>query len=350
MKVAIINPVLTEHRNRGTGIYALNLIEALKKHTKIHVVEASINNLPINVDLYHFPYFDPFFLTLPIFKKNKTIVTIHDLIPIRFPENFPRGIVGEIKWLIQKRIVRNVDAIITDSHASAIDIKSFLNVQEEKVFVVYLSPALSYSQPVSGQCIDQVISKYRLPAKFILFVGDVNWNKNLPNIIKASKVTNYPLVIVSKAFTNFNINADNPWLKSLNEAKKLAQEYKDVYSLGFVSQEELKAIYKSATLLVVPSYYEGFGMPVVEAFAVGCPVITSNRGSLKEIADSAAYFVNPESVESIVQGINVLGSDNSLRVKFIHKGLIQAQKFNWEKVARETENIYNIVIDNDYPT
>ena len=119
-----------------------------------------------------------------------------------------------------------------------------------------------------------------------------------------------------------------------------AKYKRDIIFKGYVSNEKLVEMYQKAKIFVYPSMYEGFGLPVIEAMACGCPVITSNVSSLPEVAGSAAYYVNPYRVEDIERGLNFLLNNKSLRVDFSQKGLRQSRKFSWQTCAEETIKVY----------
>lgn len=348
MKVAFVKPPLIGHKVRGTGVYANNLKKHLGNTTSLQVQWSDKNNLPNDADLYHFPYFDPFFLTLPIIRSKPTVVTIHDLIPIKFPQHFPRGMQGEVKWQIQKLNVKRVQAIITDSLSSKNDIASLMAINEEKIYSIYLAPNPIFLQSKAPQEMQKIKSKYKLPEKFSLYVGDVNWNKNLPNIIRAVKKEKIHLVVINELFAKGELIANNnSWLDSLKLALKEAREYNNITRIGKIPIEELKTIYQLATVLVFPSFYEGFGLPVVESMASGCPVITSDAGSLKEVAGNSALIVNPNNVSEIGNAITKVFKTKHLRTDLIRKGKEQAKKFSWEKTAKQTYEVYKSVLSNN---
>ena len=142
MKIAIdISPLKTGHKVRGVGFYLEHLKNALLKYfpQNEYVFFESGEKLPDDIGLVHFPYFEPFFLALPLYKKFKTVVTVHDLTPIVFPQAFPRGIKGELKWQMQKYALRQADAIITDSESSKNDIIKYVGAELNKINVVYLA-------------------------------------------------------------------------------------------------------------------------------------------------------------------------------------------------------------------
>lgn len=344
MKVAIIDPPILGHRIRGTGVYAHHYATELEKYGGVGVVTAEISDLPQDVDIYHFPYFDPFFLTLPFFKTKKTVVTIHDLIPLIFPDHFPRGIKGEIKWQVQKHLIRGVDAIITDSHSSKNDIERILKINSVKISSIYLAPLENFFEKKNPQEKEHVRKKYKLPVSFMLYVGETNWNKNVTNIIRAAKLAKVHLVIVSKSFVEKHDTTYNPWKENLFEAQREAYACDLIHGIGHIELEELISLYQLAQALLLPSYYEGFGLPVVEAFASRCPVITTHRGSLKEVAGEAGLIVEPDDVEGIGKAMQQMSKDKKLRQELINKGETQLKQFSWRKTVQQTVNVYNKVI------
>ena len=351
MKIAIdISPLTSghflQHRVRGTGFYLQNLRENLLKYysNDSYLFFKRGDKISKEINVIHFPYFEPFFLTLPFNISSNSIVTVHDLTPFVFKDQFPSGTRGKIKWQIQKRSLKKAGAIITDSKSSKRDIERFTNIDPSKIYVVYLAAGESF-KPQKDQEIERVKNKFNLPEKYFLYVGDVTWNKNLPNLLKAVREANVPLVIAGQAFVKTNYDKNNPWNKSLSKAQKLASDNKKVMALGFVSDEDLACLYSGAQGFVMPSFYEGFGLPVLEAMQSGCPVICSDAGSLAEVAGDAAYFVDPKSVDSIRQGIERIFSDQDLRSRLAKAGLVQSKKFSWEKTAKETHKVYEKIFE-----
>lgn len=341
MRVTFVKPPLEGHATRGVGIYAQNLFSALGKYTNVNIFWTEKDQLPLDVDIYHFPYFDPFFLTLPWNRYKKTIVTIHDLIPIHFPRYFPRGIKGEIKWQVQQFLVRRVDAIITDSYASKRDIIKFTGIDTEKIFVVFLAPNEIFFQKKTEKVKKMITNKYSLPQKYVLYVGDINWNKNLITLLEAIKIINIPLVIISKSFKELiEENKTSDLLKIYHNIK----DKQLVKVIGFINENELVAIYQSAQALIMPSYYEGFGLPVVEAFASGCPVISTNKGSLSEIINNAALTTEPNDHENIADAIKKIYLDQSLRQKLCREGKKWVSQYTWKNTAQQTYKIYEQVL------
>ncbi len=334
-----------QHRVRGTGFYLQNLQASLEKYypENKYVYFGRGDSLKGDIDVVHYPYFEPFFLTLPLFSKNKKIVTIHDLTPLVFPEHFKPGLKGNLKWQIQKKILKNVNAIITDSESSKRDIIKYVGIDSAKIKVVYLAAGSKFKILSSKEKVENVRKKYGLPEKFILYVGDATWNKNLPRLMEASSKIKVPLAMVGKALIDKKIDAKNAWNKDLAKTQEMAEKSSNIFRLGFVPSEDLVALYNAATLFIMPSIYEGFGLPILEAMSCGCPVVTSKGGSLAEVAGEAGKYIDPYDSSSIAKGINDVFSSLSLQKELSKKGIIQSRKFTWRKTAEETMDVYRSV-------
>jgi glycosyltransferase involved in cell wall biosynthesis len=343
MKIAIdISPLQTGHKIRGVGFYLEHLKDALVKYypENEYVFFERGEKLPKDIKLVHFPYFEPFFLALPLYKKFKTVVTVHDLTPIVFSDNFPSGIKGKIKWQMQRFALKRANAILTDSNSSKKDIVKFVGVRESKVKVVYLAAGEQFTKLKTENVKLEVRKKYNLPEKFVLYVGDVTWNKNLPRLIDAVKELKIPLVMIGKSLVSKDYDKDNPWNADLNRINELAKGDENIIRLGFVTAEDLIAIYNLATVFALPSLYEGFGLPILEAMACGCPVVTSKEGSLGEVAGDAAFYVDAYDVESIAAGIKEVFDDTKLQESLKKKGLERVKKFSWKDTASQTLKAY----------
>lgn len=187
--------------------------------------------------------------------------------------------------------------------------------------------------------------KYNLPDKFILYVGDATWNKNLPTLIRAAKKIAVPLVLVGKAMMEKDFDKTNPWNQDLLNAQKLIENDKNIFALGFVNKDDLILLYNAAAVFAMPSLYEGFGLPILEAMSCGCPVVTTKEGSLQEIAGTAAFYVDGYSVDSIASGMKKVFSDEKLQRKLTDEGFINIKRFSWKKTAVETFDVYKKILE-----
>lgn len=346
MKVALVKPQLAGHKMRGTGVYTDCLYHELRKQNNISVSLVKTGESFDNFDIVHFPYFDPFFLTLPIVKKKPTVVTIHDLIPLSFPKFFPRGVRGKLKWVLQKLSTRNVSAVITDSKASKKDIINYLKINRKKIQVIYLGVREEFRQIQSEKRLSATKLKLSLPSDFILNVGDVNYNKNILGIIKAfkqiiEKFPNLKLVFVGQGFID-----NSPQLEEIKKLLNKLNLEKKVIRLGHIKLDNLVGLYNLAKVYLQPSFAEGFGLPVAEAMACGTPVVASNISCLLEVTGSAALLVDAGNPNQIAKGVIDLLQDEDKYKDLVQKGLARAKQFTWEKCARETMRIYERVLRN----
>lgn len=350
MNIAIdISPLnsghFLQHRVRGIGFYLNHLRDSLVEHypKNIYHFFSRGEKLFKTIDIVHYPYFEPFFLTLPFLKRYKTVVTVHDLTPFVFPEDFPPGKKGRLKWQIQKYNLRRSEAIIADSQCSKKDIQRFCQIDEKRIHVVYLAAGEEFKE-IPANDVAEIKKKYNLSSEFALYVGDVTWNKNLPRLVRACIQIKKPLVMVGKALIDPVENKNNPWTKDLAKTQELVKNNPLIRLLGFVPNEDLIALYNAATVFVMPSLYEGFGLPVLEAMASGCPVVTTREGSLPEVAGDAAVYVDAHNIDSIGKGILEVMVNKNLQKQMSGKGFLQASKFSWEKTVKETMGVYEKVL------
>ena len=343
MKVAInSSPLKSGHANRGIGVYTQNLLLALKKHPEIELLEFARLDEVKQADVVHYPFFDLFQHTLPLNKKFPTIVTIHDVTPLVFPKAYPPGIKGGINLSLQKFALQNVKAIITDSQASKNDIQIHLGINPDKIVPIYLAASSEFRIINDKKSLENTKKKFNLPEKFAVYNGNVNWNKNINNLTKACLNANLDLVIIGKSF----LEKDN-----LNHAEKRAfkqflanfENNPRVHRLGFVETRDLANILNMASCLLMPSFYEGFGLPILEAQACGTPVIISRISSMPEVAGDAAMYVEPQEEAQIMMAIAQLLQDEKLYKDLVQKGLENVKKFSWQKCADQTINVYSQV-------
>ena len=350
-KIAIdISPTQDGNAIRGVGYYTSNLVSALQKEIKINPIYKNyqidlITNtndlLSNNYDLIHYPYFDPFKLTLPKKTKIPTIVTVHDLIPLQFREHFPVGIKGEIKWLIQKHHLLQVNKILTVSNYSKNIINEITRYKLNNIFVTHLAADSKFKVSSDSKKLKGVQKKYNLPSKFILFVGDINWNKNIPTLIKACLNLNYPLVIVGSAATKKDV-PNHPWTQDLLWLQ--SQKSSNLIFTGFVPDEDLPFIYNLTTAYCQPSFAEGFGLPLIQAMQSGCPVVYSQESCLDEIMDSNGLKFNPHSQKDLEKVLKEFWNNENIRQKYIKLGLTRAKDFSWQRTAIQTLALYNLIL------
>lgn len=266
--------------------------------------------------------------------KNIPLVsTIHDLAILKYPETAHPTILKmhQQSWKVLRQ--RNAD-IIAVSHTTKKDILELLNFPEHKVHVIYEAlPAETetISDSVSEEKAESIKQKFNLTQKYILFVGTREPRKNLAKLIEAwlPLSNEYQLLIAG----------DTGWDSSDQVSASVQND--QLRFLGRVEDEVLSVLYAEAELLAFPSLYEGFGLPILEAFHHGTPVVTSNISSMPEVAGNAAELVDPHSVESIRAGLEkVLNESTEDQKKRLQKMIIRLHSFSWKRVADETVNVY----------
>lgn len=317
--------------NRGIGVYAHELEQRLKQLV-------ALVPTPEQADIIHNLVFKLFSSHKIICRQSiPTIVTVHDLIPLKFPDHYPLGFRGKLEWWQQKKQLQKIAGIITDSQASKRDIVKFIGFNPEKIFVVYLA-ANEIFRPNTDKIALQLIKvKYSLPEKFVLYVGDLNWNKNVVSLAEICLKLGYVLVVVGRQAVETNYNHNHPETRELIKFQSLVENYSTkIICLGTVPLKDLVGIYNLACVYIQPSRDEGFGLPVLEAMACGCPVLTSRAGSLPEICKGADLEFSPENLKRCWQS-------STLRLKLSKLGLIQAAKFSWAKTVQETIKVYESI-------
>ncbi len=340
-------PLLNQNRARGVGRYTQELLQALRQLTDTDeplIVQAThevgiILDPSQDFDLIHYPYFDLFFSTLPKPSRLPVVVTVHDVIPLLFPQHYPPGLKGKWRFWQQKRHLQQATAVITDSENSKRDINQYLDIPAARIYVTPLAanPAL---QPPTEYAQQKAKQALNLPSQYVLYIGDINYNKNLPTLLLA--LTQLPaeihLGVVSQTFNDTTI-PEGQMLAELIHKNDLAERV-HVWSIPPEDTNTLAAVIAAAKCLVQPSLYEGFGLPVLEAMQVGTVVVAANTSSLPEVAGEAALLVEPTIVgltNGLQEAVSWRGEEREKRIK---SGQQQAARFSWEQTARLTYQVY----------
>lgn len=348
MKIAIdVSPLSDGNSSRGVGFYTKYLTEGLtqKNDGNEYILVKSKDQISkINPDIIHYPFFDLFFNTLPKHKNIPTIVTVHDVIPLVFPNLFPPGVKGRINLELQKRKLQNVDLVITDSISAKKDIHKYLGTPEHKIEVIYLGCDPSLKAEPDTEKIIKVQMKYGLPDSYILRVGDINKHKNFRVLLDAmTRIHNADLVLVGKALA-----IDAPKIPELIEIEQMIEQFSlknKVHRLGFVPSEDMNSLYSGAKLTIQNSLYEGFGLTSLESMTCGTPVIVGDTGSQPEIVGNAGILINPEDVLETTDAIEkILRMDREEYKNLQQKCLQQAKKFSVQKMVDETILAYKKVL------
>lgn len=241
--------------------------------------------------------------------KAKKVTTYHDVVPLKYPQWSHPKVVAVHKRRLEL-VEKEIDMVIAVSEATKKDLLEISTIPEEKICVVY-EAAGDHFQPQDKEKVEAFREKYDLPPKFVLAIGGIGERRNLDRVKEASK--DYPLVITGKTLTH-------------------------------LPDEEMPLLYGAASVLLYPSFYEGFGLPILEAMACGTPVITSNISSMPEVGGDAAVYLDPENLEQMIKEVKKVMEDKGTRENMIKKGFQQAKKYSWEKCAQETADVYKQIL------
>ena len=276
---------------------------------------------------------------LPPFHDSPTVLTVHDMIFKLFPQTQKRL----NYWYLNATMplyCRRADAIVTVSECSKRDIVAHYSLDPAKVSVIYEAAGPEF-RPASPAEQDQARQRYSLPEQFLIHVGVIEPRKNLTRLVEAlqrlrGEGLTIPLVVVGP----------KGWLYD-DFFQRLDQlQVRDAVCFpGYVPLTDLAAVYSAARLAAMPSIYEGFGLPVLEAMACGTPVICSRTSSLPEIGGDAARYFDPLSVEEMAAAIRTVWTDPDLHAAMRQQGLAQAARFSWQRAAQQTMALYNRILD-----
>jgi len=273
---------------------------------------------------------------LPRLKHTRSVFTLHDLIFQFDPDSHKPLNIAFLKTMMP-RFLRAADAIIAVSECSKRDALRLYHIPAKKIHVIYEGVDPKFTPIADPDRLSHVRAKYHLPDRFILHVGTIEPRKNLPLLFEVAAQIKEHVVVAGKL----------GWLTDpiLAKVKELGIEDRVTFT-GFIDDDDLPALISSATVLAMPSKYEGFGLPVLEALACGTPVVASNAASLPEVGGDAVLFAWPEDVRSWISLLTLALDDAELRGWLREKGLRQAAKFRWETMARETAEVYQQVKGN----
>ena len=306
--------------------------------------------LPIPVEAITGPldvFYSPDFLLPPTHRSTRTLLTVHDLSFLRYPEAFVPKLRRYLERLVPRSIAR-ADVVLADSAATQADIVSLLGVPPDKVQVLYSGVHPCFRPEAELGERDRLQARYGIGGRpYVLSVGTVQPRKNYIRLIKAftrlqtCNLQTCKLANLQLADLQLLIAGGRGWLYQdiFAEAEKQGDS---VRLLGFVDEADLPALYRNAVLFAFPSLYEGFGLPVLEAMACGVPVVCSDASSLPEVAGDAALLVDPHDEDALAEAMARGLGDAGLRREMITRGLAQATRFTWEQAARQLVGIFDV--------
>ena len=268
--------------------------------------------------------------------RGRLVVVLFDLVWLKFPHFYPRRSVW-LRGLDLRRVVKRATAIVTISEASRRDILEATGFDEDRVSAVPLGIDPRLQTVPSTQEVSQALDALGVRRPYVLAIaGDNSPKKNLPNLVRALAALPTEMRDVRL------VNVGNPRYDTAALDRVIAEcgVGDRVQSVGRVSDEELRMLYAGARVTAYPSFYEGFGFPIVESMTLGTPVVTSNTSSMPEVAGDAALLVAPDDVAGLSQAIASLVGDDALHTSLAAKGRERAKQFTWERCARETRDVF----------
>jgi len=350
----------TLKKQTGIGKYTFNLVNALGRidkannyylysRKKILDFKRRLPKLPAKNFKHRVDYFkkgpDRVLPELDIFhtssydlmkpkKARKFIVTVHDVIVKAYPYGHDEKTVKEVDEQL-KRVLSEADLLVADSYNTKSDLMKFYSVNDSKIQVIY--PGVDVQPFPFGDrdyYPDRRTGKVDTPGveEYILFVGTIEPRKNIQGLIKAFNLLKKEHGIKHKLI----IAGMKGWMyEDIFKEYENSEFQNDIIFKGYVGNKELAELYKNASVFVYPSFYEGFGFPILEAFGYNVPVVTSQTSSCGEVAGDGALLINPDNYKEIGEGIFKIINSESLRQELIAKGLSRVKEFTWEKTAKE---------------
>ena len=284
----------------------------------------------LDVNIYHPTYYRN---DLDKYDKSAIVLTVHDMIHELYPDQF---IDSRFVIKAKKKSINTADQIICVSENTKKDLINMYDVPEDKIKVIYHGNSLPKSDEYLT-CAD-LEKMYSITKPFLLYIGDRKRSyKNFTMLLETySTMLSDRFDLVCFGGGDFNHN-------ELKTIKSIRCSGKVIHLSG--SDHLLASLYKNAFCFIYPSLYEGFGIPLLEAMGLGCPVIASNTSSIPEVVDKAALLFDPSSIDSLINVIELLESNESKREKLIDLGFKQEKKFSWDKTARETLKVYKYAYD-----
>lgn len=290
------------------------------------------------LELMHFPHFNS-----PILYPGRSIVTIHDITPFFFPGHKMNSLARRMAFkMVFSSSVKKASAVIAVSGSTKNDVIRHFGADKGKIMVIYEGVSSDFKiLPNRDKIREEIASKYGVKKSFIFYTGVWRNHKNITGLIKAFAMLKkelgggYQLVLGGKM---------DPYYPEIGKTIAVLGLEKDVVCTGFIPAGELCRFYNVCSLFVIPSFYEGFGLVGLEAFASGAPTVSSNTTSLPEILGESALYFDPKNHQEMAATMKKVLTDGEVRKKMIESGVERAKNFSWRKMAEETYKIYSKVL------
>ena len=351
-QVSLLNALLKIDKENFYNLYAFNFrnrekfanIKFTSKNYKINTIPIpqrlitawwlmsdfpSLESVVGDCDIYHVSE-----VCIQPVKKAKKVAFIHDLTTILHPDYHVKSNV----FLHNRRFenIHKVDAILTNSEYTKKDIIEYLHVKPDKIFVTYLGADKRFC-PKNIFEIKTILEDYSLNKPYILYVGTLEPRKNIQTLLQTFNQLKRKYQIPHQLILIGQLG----WLyEDIFEQIESSEFKSDIRHLGYVPDEDLPVLMNGAQVFVYPSFYEGFGLPILEAMQCGTPVITSDTSSMPEVGGLACLYATPEDIDDLTEKIYTVISDKNLQKEMSEKGIERAKNFNWDKCARDTLRVY----------
>ena len=322
LKLSLANSLNGEFISDNSKKYSLQELYTVSKRANIQ-----------RLDLFHSPHY-----TLPINLSMPSVVTIHDIIHLRLKEyfSFPKR---SYAYLMIRHACSASSAIIVDSEFGKKELLDVFNVNENKIHVIPLGVNQSFFNKASDKEKETFRKKYAVSKPYILYTGSLKPHKNIPILLKAFKKIlidhNIQLVLTGEKL------GDNSQLVRYVIENKLSDAVRD---FGRIDQEDLRIAYQSASAVVLPSFYEGFGFSMLEAMASGVSAIGARATSITEVVGDAGLLFDPADENELAEQLAMVLTNQKLRTELVEKGLMRAQQFSWQRCAEKTVQVYQEVL------
>ncbi len=292
-------------------------------------------------DLLHVQYTAPLLCATPV------VVSVHDVSFLEHPEYFTRDRAVQLRWTVQRTVRRAAKVLTGCEFSKQAILKAYSDLDERKVVVVPYAAAPEFRPLPRETAQAAVLERFSVSGPFILNVGDLQPRKNQIGLIRAFArlVRAYPQIKHKLALAG----KDTWFAGRVREAARESGVADRIHFFGFVSDDDLLRLYNACDLFVFPSFYEGFGLPALEAMACGRAVVCSSAAALPEVVDGAAILTDPCSVEEIARAMADVLLDSEMRTRMERLGLRRAAHFNWQNTAQSTLEVFHEVAERTVP-
>lgn len=292
------------------------------------------------VDLVHFPHFN-----IPIFYRKPFVITIHDLIHTLFPGKKPTRFLHRKAYdLVLRSAVKHAKKVIAVSENTKKDLVEIVGANPEKIEVIYEAVDDKYYPVLDHKKLSDLKAKYGITKPFLLYIGNWRYHKNVYGLVEAFDLIKEQGKIDCQLVLPGKMGREH---QEETEAAINNSPFKpDIILPGFIPEEELPLLYNAATVFAFPSFYEGFGLPPLEAMACATPVISSNASCMLEVLGDAAEYFNPNSTEEIAKKLVKVLKDENLQKEMSERGQERVKQYSWERMAKETLDVYKNVVNN----